>query len=215
MKILVAIDAPIDNYSKIKKKISRYDLIIAADGAARHLQALSLTPSIIVGDFDSFRSVPKEWKRVELIKYPKEKDVSDGELAINLAIEKGAKVLDIIGLTGGALDHTIANLEVFRRIPRNIEATVLNENKTIYRITSDKEIVSSRGKGFSIIDINGNSRITSRGLKYELSDSLLKSPTHGLSNIAVGNEVKISVANGGMILVIDFAVISARSVIPT
>lgn len=200
MKILAAIDAPINDYSKIKKKISDYDLVIAADGAARHLQALSITPDIIIGDFDSFKTIPKDWKTVELIKYPQEKDISDGELAIKLATEKGAKEIDLIGLTGGALDHTIANLELLKKIPFDIEVKILNEDEIVHRITSEKEINTISGDLVSVIDIQGLASITTEGLKYNLLNSPLKSPTHGISNVVEGNKFKISLSAGGIIL---------------
>lgn len=205
MKILVAINSPISDYSKIKKKTSHYDLVIAADGAARHLQALSITPDIIIGDFDSFKTIPKEWKKVELIKYSKEKDVSDGELAINLASKKKPKELDIIGLTGGALDHTIANLELLKKIPIDIDVNILNEDETIYRVTLEKEINTISGNFISIIDFQGTPLITLKGLKYKLPNNQFKSPTHGLSNVAEGKKIKISLSTKGIILCLVYS----------
>ena len=205
MKILVAIDAPINDYSKIKKKASNYDLVIAADGAARHLQALSITPDIIIGDFDSFKSIPKEWKKVELIKYPKQKDVTDGELAINLAVEKGASEIDIIGLTGGYLDHTLANLELLKFIPKNIKVTSFSEDETVYRITGQRTIQAMAGDRLSILNLVGTPKIKTTGLKYNLDNSVLKSPTHGISNEAKGNKINVSISGEGMIMLIAYS----------
>jgi thiamine pyrophosphokinase len=205
VKILVAIDAPINDYTKIKNRLSKYDSIIAADGAARHLHALSLIPNIIIGDFDSFKTIPKEWKSVELIKLPAEKDISDGELAINLAIEKGAKQLDLIGLTGGALDHTIANIEILKHISRNIDVNVVNEDEIIYRVTGKKEIDTMAGSRISIIDLTGSTILSTEGLKHELKNESLKTLTHGISNICKSAKTNISLDESGMILLFDYS----------
>ncbi|MCO5064644.1 MAG: thiamine diphosphokinase [Rhizobiaceae bacterium] len=82
--------------------------VIAADSGIRHASALEVVPELWVGDFDS---VPPVLERalagVERRSFPKEKDQTDGELAVAKAIERGATDLVLAGAFGGPrFDHS-------------------------------------------------------------------------------------------------------------
>ena len=82
---------------------------IAADGGMRHAQALSLKPELWVGDFDS--ADPAEFaafSEVERQPYPVAKAVTDGEIAVDEAIKRGAQELILVGALGGERsDHAL------------------------------------------------------------------------------------------------------------
>lgn len=83
------------------------DLIVAADGGARHAAALGLKVDRWVGDFDSAAgnelTAPREV-------HPTAKDQTDGELAVQMALDAGCTRLVFIGTFGGRFDHTAALL---------------------------------------------------------------------------------------------------------
>jgi thiamine pyrophosphokinase len=87
---------------------------IAADRGALRLLELGITPQIAVGDFDSLSTT--ELKRVQTqvadIRYAvADKDETDTELALNIALTEGqATRVTIYGATGGRLDHLLDNL---------------------------------------------------------------------------------------------------------
>ena len=61
------------------------DIILCADGGANHALALGLTPSAVLGDFDSL--TPEtirllESKGVTLLRFPRDKDKTDLELTL-------------------------------------------------------------------------------------------------------------------------------------
>src|SRR5690606_26295611 len=76
--------------------------VIAADSGMRHAAALGVTPELWLGDFDSvtedlletYRDIPRQV-------FPREKDKTDGEIAIHAAIERGATSLVLVGAFGG------------------------------------------------------------------------------------------------------------------
>lgn len=85
--------------------------VIAADGGIHHARALSLTPELWVGDFDS--AVPQDgsdFPAMERQAYPTDKNATDGALAIDEALKRGAKRLILVGAFGGRTDHTFALL---------------------------------------------------------------------------------------------------------
>jgi thiamine pyrophosphokinase len=86
--------------------------VIAADSGIRHAAALGVTPELWVGDFDSssdadyaaYPDVPRET-------FPAAKDKTDGELAIDIAIDHGATRLVVVGAFGGPrADHAFLHL---------------------------------------------------------------------------------------------------------
>lgn len=86
-------------------RLPRPDLVIAADGGARHAAVLGVQVDAWVGDFDSsagvFVDAPREV-------HPAAKDETDAELAVRLARERGANGLVLMGAFGGRFDHTAA-----------------------------------------------------------------------------------------------------------
>ncbi|WP_306120308.1 MULTISPECIES: thiamine diphosphokinase [unclassified Roseitalea] len=85
---------------------------IAADGGMRHAQTLGLEPVLWVGDFDS---APAELRarnnHVPRRDHPWRKSISDGELAIEHALESGARELILCGALGGTRsDHMLFHI---------------------------------------------------------------------------------------------------------
>lgn len=85
---------------------------IAADGGIRHAEALQLEPELWVGDFDSSDgALDDRYRDIRRDPYPSEKSVSDGEIAISHALERGARELVLVGALGGERsDHAMFNL---------------------------------------------------------------------------------------------------------
>ena len=85
--------------------LPRPDMVIAADGGARHAALLGVQINAWVGDFDSSDDLSLDAPRTV---YPRAKASTDAELAIDLARERGATELVILGAFGGRFDHTFA-----------------------------------------------------------------------------------------------------------
>ena len=83
------------------------DLVIAADGGARHAAALGVRVDLWVGDFDSSGGLHLDAPREV---YPVAKDQTDAELAVSLARRRGATELVFVGAFGGRFDHAAALL---------------------------------------------------------------------------------------------------------
>jgi thiamine pyrophosphokinase len=83
--------------------------IIAADGGMRHARALNLYPELWVGDFDSSDDAEfATFADIERQPYPVAKAVTDGEIAVDEAIKRGAEELVLVGALGGERsDHAL------------------------------------------------------------------------------------------------------------
>jgi thiamine pyrophosphokinase len=84
--------------SRIRTTYSSDLLLICADGGAEYARRYHIVPHVVVGDMDSISSETLYWleeKSVEILKYPRNKDLTDSELAIEKAIEMGCTELII------------------------------------------------------------------------------------------------------------------------
>ncbi|MEM6902390.1 MAG: thiamine diphosphokinase [Pseudomonadota bacterium] len=103
----------------LEQAIERAVRIIAVDGGARHLQALGVSPDVIIGDLDSTppsafsKSVLAEQK-TEIIHITNQ-DNSDFEKALS---HFGAGNYHALGFTGGRIDHQLAVLDTMLRYPQ-------------------------------------------------------------------------------------------------
>lgn len=101
--------------------------VIAADSGIRHAAALGIVPELWVGDFDSASAADFEAHRdVPRETFPAAKDKTDGELAIDIAIARGATSLVILGAFGGnRTDHEFLHLALAVRLAeRGLEVTL-------------------------------------------------------------------------------------------
>ncbi|GGK16841.1 thiamine pyrophosphokinase [Deinococcus malanensis] len=81
------------------------DLVVAADGGARHAASLGTRVDVWVGDFDSSEGLLLDAPREV---HPAAKDETDAELAVRVTRARGARTLVFIGAFGGRFDHAAA-----------------------------------------------------------------------------------------------------------
>ena len=189
------------------------DVVIVADRGVMAAKELDIIPDYIVGDFDSGDTTVVEYFKSQFEVYGKpmvrtfnpEKDETDTELAISLALTLNPKEIVLLGATGTRLDHTMANIELLYRITESgVRARIIDE----YNVISihDKEITLKRDKAFgeyfSLIPFTDNVKgLNIRGAKYEVENYILSSGSSlGVSNEFMKNIVKISFDSGILIL---------------
>lgn len=189
------------------------DVVIVADRGVMAAKELDIIPDYIVGDFDSGDTTVVEYFKSQFEVYGKpmvrtfnpEKDETDTELAISLALILNPKEIVLLGATGTRLDHTMANIELLYRITESgVRARIIDE----YNVISihDKEITLKRDKAFgeyfSLIPFTDSVKgLNIRGAKYEVENYILSSGSSlGVSNEFMKNIVKISFDSGILIL---------------
>lgn len=99
-------------------RLDSTDRIFCADGGTRRALDLGLTPERIIGDFDSLSSEllgQMAAAGVRLYRYPADKDKTDLELALELAIAEEPDEILLIAALGGRLDQMLANILLLTR----------------------------------------------------------------------------------------------------
>src|SRR2546428_7669407 len=93
----------------VDRAIAEAELLIAADSGAATALHYGKVPDAVVGDFDSLDPAVLEHLRAlscPFIPAPVEKDETDTELAVHVALERGATEMTLLGALGGArFDH--------------------------------------------------------------------------------------------------------------
>lgn len=102
----------IADYPALAGQIPSSALIVCADSGYRHCAPLGLTPSLLVGDFDSIDlpggNFPPDIPTIPLSPH---KNYTDSALAVEAAVERGCRSLLLAGMLGGRFDHSAANLQ--------------------------------------------------------------------------------------------------------
>jgi thiamine pyrophosphokinase len=170
--------------------------IICADGGLEAAEALGLKVDFIVGDFDSVSKnilskyqdeISKKNSNTVIKQYNPEKDVTDTDIAIELAIKKDAQEIIIFGATGSRVDHMMGNINLLMKaLSKGIRAYIIDENNKIYLINQNTVLEKKQLHGFvvSLLPLTEVVKgICLTGFKYPLMNKELKIGTSlGISN---------------------------------
>lgn len=185
------------------------EYVIGVDRGLEFLYRNQVMPTHIVGDFDSVRAEIVEYYQVEtnvpIRRFRPEKDASDTEIAVNLAIELGVKKLWILGGTGTRLDHVMANIQVLKIAHDSGVQTYLIDVYNRISLAEKEVILCERdrfGDYFSLFPFGGIVEdISIEGAKYPLSHyRLCPNSSMCVSNEMMENDVKITFPTGMIIL---------------
>ena len=186
---------------------SRYALPISV---AQHCRSLSLEPSVVIGDLDSINFEEQlainENDNIQLVVYPREKDQTDLELALQYAKKIGVTELFLIGLFGGRIDQTIANILLLTREEwSDIDMVVLNGAETAYLMRESRSLTLS-GKVGDIVSLIPLSPIVSvaktDGLRWQLNDTeMFFGTTLGISNEMIKDYCQIHIGAGNLLVI--------------
>ena len=176
------------------------DYIIAADGGLRHTEHLSITPHLILGDFDSLDHIPEN-----AVVFPVEKDDTDAMLAVKAGLEKGYRQFVFYGaLEGPRLDHTMANLQTLSYLNKHGATAKLVGKTQIATAISDSSLTfPATAKGtLSVFAAGGIATgVTLKGLKYPLENATLTPDFPlGVSNQFMGIAAEVSVQKGSLFI---------------
>jgi thiamine pyrophosphokinase len=211
MRTIIVANSPTFDAAPFLGLLAGADLLVAADGGGNALHAAGLSPHVVVGDLDSLSAGAEALFRAagaEVIRHPAEKDETDLELALLLAVERGADKIDILGALGGRWDQGLANVAMLA-LPElaSLRVRLLDVGQEAYLVRDEAEIPGAIGDTVSLLPIGGAARgITTRGLYYPLRDAALAfERSRGVSNLITEPPAHVSLAEGLLLVVHNFA----------
>ncbi len=176
--------------------------IIAADGGYSVLKEIGIEPTLIIGDFDSLGFVPNQ---ENVIKYPAAKDETDMFLAVKEGLKRGYKYFKIYGGLDNRFDHSLANIQILTYLAKNDSIGFLIGDEDIITNVYNSDLVFQDDFGgiISVFCMTDKAKgVSISGLKYGLSNEILSNDFPlGISNEFIGKEARISVKEGGLIII--------------
>ncbi|HHW48177.1 MAG TPA: thiamine diphosphokinase [Clostridiaceae bacterium] len=206
---IVICNGSITDYEYYKRYFDDVQLIVCADGGALHAIKMGVKPHILVGDLDSLRNEVLKWfenTEVEIVHFPVEKDMTDSELAINIAADRGCTYIKIIGGFGSRLDHSLANIFLLKKLlDKGIKASIINENNEITLIKDKITLQKREGYNVSLIPISEKAEgVTLKGFYYPLQEATIEmGSTWGISNEFVDETAEVTIKSGLMLVILS------------
>ena len=193
---------PIGDYDRARSALRPDDWVVCCDSGLYHAPRLGVRPALVVGDFDSCHRPQTE---AEIITLPSVKDDTDTVYAAREALRRGWREFLLLGVTGGRIDHTLANLGLLMALDRagahGVIADAYGEMEILSRGTA---YVEDRWRWFSLLPVGGPaSGVTVTGAKYPLQDARIEPEyPYGVSNEPLpGGRAAISLGEGRLLLV--------------
>lgn len=187
-----------------------WEILVGADRGICFLRKQGISPTHIVGDFDSSAKEDLEWFRknpkISIRAYQPEKDFTDTQIAVELALELGAEEICILGGTGTRLDHVLANIRVLDLACRQrVSCTLIDEHNKIYLKKESFTISREQqyGKYVSLFTLGDPVLdLTLEGFHYPLRRySMTGYDPLGVSNEIMQEEGKVNFSTGTLIVI--------------
>jgi thiamine pyrophosphokinase len=183
------------NTAKHMKDSSEELYIIGIDGGMKTLKEAEIKPDIGVGDFDSVNVL--DYSDTPIEKLCPEKDDTDTEHALHMAIDMNPSEIVLMGATGSRLDQTISSIELLKcAVDAGVQAVILDPTNRI-RVAKGETVITkgdSFGYYVSVIPFSEDlTDLTMKGFKYEIEDfTLKKGISRCISNELASNRAVIS-----------------------
>ena len=187
--------------------VPRGATVVAADGGVERAVALGLDVDVVIGDLDSASAealAAAELGGARIVRHPVAKDATDLELALDEAAALGARRVLVIASSGGRLDHLLASLVLLgseRYVGLELDALVGESLAHVVR--GDRRLHGTAGELLTLLPLGGEAEaVTTEGLEYPLAGETLEpGSTRGVSNVFLGDEVRITL-EGGVLLAV-------------
>ena len=192
--------------AEISSLIDKNSFVIAADSGLDSALTLGFLPNVLIGDLDSVSARGLSWAKdndIEIITFPRGKDKSDLELALDYAFLNCESLL-LIDSGLGRVDQLVGlfallGSENISTIP--CRAIVSNSFITVVKGRIE---IQKRGNGLVSIFAHGGEAtgVSTSGFRWELDDATLKpNSTLGLSNELVKEIGLISTSSGTLLVI--------------
>jgi thiamine pyrophosphokinase len=188
----------------VVEELPAADLVVAADSGYDVALHLGYTVDLLVGDLDSIKASPIP-ESVKVSRHPRDKDQTDLDLAIELAMRESPERVVVVGGSGGRLDHEIATTGLLcsERWEASAEIDWISTRGRAHVLGRRRILHGDVGATVSLIPIGGAvGGVTTNGLQWELSGALLDAgSTWGVSNVMRQPFADIAIDSGCLLVV--------------
>jgi thiamine pyrophosphokinase len=218
MHVILFAGGTIQDGLAVDQALTSGELVIAADRGAQYALARGYVPSFIVGDLDSLsQETLKHLEQAgsQVVSVSEEKDETDTELAIDLALRLGATRITLLGALGGErFEHTFANLLLLAAY-ETVRLDIVDSNSRgwLLRGPGETQIEGQAGDLLSLIPLMASAEgVSTENLFYPLhAEKLSFGRPRGVSNVLMGEQAAVSLRKGLLLIV---HTITSQSMLP-
>ena len=202
MKTVIVSGGKAPSLVLLKNELKDADTLICVDSGGDFLKDCGIVPNYLVGDFDSINKVSLEYfknSECEILEYPKDKDFTDTELALELALKLNSDSIIFLGCTGTRIDHLFGNLGLLRIcLEERVEAYIKDDNNSVMLTDKPLKIFGEPGSTFSLQAFSeAVTNLTLEGSKYPLCNHKLRlGDPLTISNQFLNSEVNLEFSKG-------------------
>jgi thiamine pyrophosphokinase len=203
-RTIIFANGELPNIEKARVLVKADDYILCADGGTRHVLALGLKPNLIIGDLDSVTDAELQKAHSRIVQYPRDKNETDLELALNNALEQKPTSILIIAALGNRLDQTLGNISLLSNSRLATLDCRLDDGLEEVFFCRDQSKVNGRsGDIVSLIPWGGAvTGIRTNGLQWPLNnETLYLDKTRGISNEMLDAVAEVSIETGLLLIV--------------
>lgn len=175
------------------------DLVVAADGGLAYCREAGITPDLVIGDFDSFGSVPQGG---EVIKLDPIKDVTDTFAAIEEGLARGYRCFMLYCCAGGRLSHTISNIAALRYLAAKGASAKLVSDEMTAEICKDSATIENC-RYFSLFSCGESADVVIKNAAYSGEFTIGCRSSLGTSNAPEGI-AEITVKRGEVLIIKEY-----------
>lgn len=188
--------------------INEEDFIIGADRGALFLISHGYTPDIAVGDFDSVAPEALQLigskSKLLITCDAVNKDLTDSEMALELAIDMKPETILLLGATGTRVDHSLASIQMMTRaLQHQINCHVMDTHNFI-TLTNSQAVIEDLGYTYvSLLPLTPEvTGITLEGFLYPLTDATLQlGQSLGVSNKLIASAGTVTIRSGMLLII--------------
>ncbi len=191
--------APVD--LTLQPPVPKADYYICADGGVDLARAMDVKPDLILGDFDSVRSLMADVFKRE---FSPEKDDTDMLLAAKEAMARGCRKLTFYGGLGGRLDHTMANIQLLTYLADyGVQGTFLDAHQMMTMQRNEARTYTGEYHYYSLFSLSEQCcGVTLSGMKYLLEHgTLTRHFPLGVSNEIIVSPATVTVEEGDLLVI--------------
>ncbi len=186
-----------------------YNYVIAVDKGMEFCRKAGIRPDEILGDFDSVDPEVKKYfdsLEIPVHVYKPEKDQTDMENAMSLALKRESNEILVLGATGTRMDHVLGSISNLT-LPLNagVPCSLVDAHNRIRMIQHELTIRKEEqyGKYVSLLSFGGPAEgVTLEGFYYPLHDYTIEAgEAIGISNEIVAEEARISMGAGTLLVI--------------
>lgn len=223
-RIVIVLSGQIQDDEGFRSLIESQQVLVCADGGARHLHRLNRLPDRLVGDLDSIDPIDLAWveaAHIPIDRFPSIKDETDAELAVSCALEMlshrvgndrkimtGDVEIVFLGALGGRPDHVLANQLMAVQLAEKGYGVMLSDGQSqIYPLVGPGKITINQvplSQAISAVPISSAiTGLTYTGLKYPLENATLpRGSCRGVSNRPLAKtSISVSLETGSLLLI--------------